>query len=90
MTKILKWLFFTALALIVLLLAAAFGLHRWVNTDDFRQRIERDASAALGVPVAVGSIQVDAWPLPAVALGNLKLQSQPPVTLERLETLLKG
>ena len=85
MKKILKWLFFTALALIVLLLAAVFGLHRWVNTEDFRQRIERDASAALGVPVAVGSIQVDAWPLPAVALGNLKLQSQPPVTLERLE-----
>lgn len=85
MRKIFKWLFFTALALIVLLLVAVFGLHRWVNTDDFRQRMERDASAALGVPVAVGSIQVDVWPLPAVALGNLQLQSKPPVTLERLE-----
>ena len=70
MIKIFKWLFFTALALIVPLLVAVFGLHRWVNTHDFRQRMERDASDALGVPVAVGSIQVDVWPLPAVALGN--------------------
>jgi hypothetical protein len=85
MTKILKWLFSAALALIVLLLAAVFGLQRWVSTDDFRQRMERDASAALGVPVAISSIQVDVWPLPAVALGNLQLQSKPPVTLERLE-----
>jgi hypothetical protein len=85
MTKIFKWLFFTALALMALLLMAIFGLHRWINTDAFRQRMERDASAALGVPVAVDSIQVDVWPLPAVALGNLRLQSTPPVTLERLE-----
>ena len=85
MTKIYKWLFFTALALMLLLLLAVLGLHRWINTDDFRQRIEHDASVALGVPVAVGSIQVAIWPLPAVALGNLTLQSKPPVTLEGLE-----
>lgn len=80
-----KWLFLSALVLTVLLLAAAFGAHRWVNTDDFRQRVERDASAALGVPVVVGSMRVDVWPVPAVALGNLKLLSKPPLTLEQLE-----
>jgi len=85
MKKTFKWLFLAALALTVLLLASVLVVHRWLNTDDFRQRLERDASAALGVPVAVGSIRVDLWPLPAVALGNLNLLSKPPITLEQLE-----
>lgn len=85
MARIFKWLVIAFLVVVLLLAALAFGLHRWVSTDDFRQRIERDASAALGVPVVIGSVQVDVWPLPAVALGGLTVQSQPPLTLERLE-----
>ena len=96
MAKTFKWLFIGLLTLVVLLAAIAFALHLWVSTGDFRQRMEREASSALGVPVVVGSISVDAWPFPAVALGGLTIQSQPPVTLERLElrprlpALLKG
>lgn len=85
MARIFKWLVVALVVVVLLLAALAFGLHRWVSTDDFRQRLEREASAALGVPVVMGSIEVDVWPLPAVALGGLTVQSQPPVTLERLE-----
>lgn len=85
MARYFKWLLWALLALVLLLGAIAFALHRWVGSDDFRQRVEREAGAALGVPVVVGSMTVDVWPLPAVAFGGLTLQSQPPVTLERLE-----
>ena len=85
MTKTIKRLLIAATALLVLLLAAVFGVHRWVNTDDFRQRLESGAAQALGVPVAVGKIRLDLWPLPAVALSDLKLHSKPAITLELLE-----
>jgi hypothetical protein len=85
MAKSFRWLLIGLLTLLVLLAALAFGLQRWVSTGDFRQRMELRASTALGVPVVVGNIAVDVWPFPAVALGDLTIQSQPPVTLERLE-----
>ncbi len=85
MARYFKWLFGALLAFVLLLAALIFALHRWVGSDDFRQRVEREAGAALGVPVVVGSMTVDVWPLPAVAFGGLTVQSQPPVTLERLE-----
>lgn len=85
MARYFKWLLWALLALVVLLAAVIFALHRWIGSDDFRQRVEREAGAALGVPVVVGSMTVDVWPLPAVAFGGLTVQSQPPVTLERLE-----
>ncbi len=85
MARYFKWLLVVLLALVLLLAAVIFALHRWVGSDDFRQRVEREAGAALGVPVVVGSMTVDVWPLPAVAFGGLTVQSQPPVTLERLE-----
>lgn len=96
MAKIFKWLVFLALGLMLLLAAVAFTLHRWVSTDDFRQRMEREASAALGVPVSLRRVAVDVWPLPAVALSGISVQSKPPITLERVEVrpqwqpLLKG
>lgn len=85
MARALKWIVAALVLLVLLMLGAAFALHRWVNTDDFRARVEREASAALGVPVKLGALSVDVWPLPAVAVDKLRLQSQPPVTLERVE-----
>lgn len=96
MAKVFKWVVFLALGLMLLLAAVAFTLHRWVSTDDFRQRVEREASAALGVPVALDRVAVDVWPLPAVALSGISVQSKPPITLGRVEVrpqwqpLLKG
>ena len=85
MTKILKWLVGLALTLVVLFAALVFVLHRWVNTDDFKQRVVQQASAALGVPVTLGSVSVDVWPVPAVALNNIQVQSSPVITVGRIE-----
>ncbi|MEP6772985.1 MAG: AsmA family protein [Polaromonas sp.] len=85
MAKIFKWLVFLALGLMVLLAVVAYTLHRWVSTDDFRQRVQREASAALGVPLTLDRVAVDIWPLPAVALSGIVVQSKPPLTLERVE-----
>jgi hypothetical protein len=85
MSKVFKWVVFLALGLMVLLAVVAFTLHRWVSTDGFRQRVEREATAALGVPVALDRVAVDVWPLPAVALSGISVQSKPPITVERVE-----
>ncbi|UUZ70220.1 hypothetical protein LP416_14450 [Polaromonas sp. P2-4] len=85
MTKLFKWLVYLALGLTLLLAAVVFTLQRWVSTDDFRQRVEREASAALGVPVTLDHVAVDVWPLPAVALSGILVQSKPALTLARVE-----
>jgi uncharacterized protein involved in outer membrane biogenesis len=85
MTRVLKWIAVALAVLVLLLMGAVLALHRWVNTDDFRQRAEGEATAALGLPVRIGRLSVDMWPLPAVAVSKLRVQSQPPVTLERVE-----
>jgi hypothetical protein len=85
MAKVFKWVVFLALGLMVLLAVVAFTLHRWVSTDGFRQRVEREATAALGVPVALDRVAVDVWPLPAVALSGISVQSKPAITVERVE-----
>ncbi|WP_341908942.1 AsmA family protein [Polaromonas sp. YR568] len=85
MTKVFKWLVIAALALMLLLAATAFTLHRWIGTDDFRGRLEREASSALGVPVALGNIAVDVWPLPAVALSGIEVKTAAPITVGRVE-----
>ncbi len=85
MTKIFKWLVALALGLVLLFAALVFALHRWVGTDDFRQRVTAEATTALGVPVALGSISVDMWPVPAVAFNEIKLQTTPAITVGRLE-----
>ncbi|MFC5521902.1 hypothetical protein [Polaromonas jejuensis] len=84
MEKVFKWLVWLALGLMVLLAAVAFTLHRWIATGGFRLRVEREASAALSVPVTLGGVAVDVWPLPAVALSGIVVQSNPPLTLGRV------
>lgn len=68
-----------------LLLLAAFALGQWTGSDGFRQRVEREATAALGVPVSLSRVAVDVFPLPAVALEGLNIQAQPALTLARVE-----
>jgi uncharacterized protein involved in outer membrane biogenesis len=85
MKRVLKWLAIAVVLFVLLLAGTALALHQWVNTNDFRQRVEREATAALGVPLKLGALSVDVWPLPAVAVDKLRLQSQPPITLERVE-----
>ncbi len=85
MVKIFKWMVFLALGLMVLLAAVIFALHRWVSTEGFVERVEREATAALGVRVDLDHVAVDVWPLPAVAVTGISVQSKPPITVERVE-----
>jgi uncharacterized protein involved in outer membrane biogenesis len=85
MPRIAKWLLALVGLLIVLLAAVAVALHLWIGTDDFRARVAREVSAAAGVPVELGGLSVDVWPLPAVAADRVLVRSQPALTLERIE-----
>src|SRR5512140_1499818 len=85
MPRFLKWLLALLLVPAVLLVAVGVTLQRWVGTDDFRDRASQRLSAALGVPVTLGAIDVAMWPLPAVALEHVRVQTRPALTLERIE-----
>lgn len=85
MAKIFKWVLVAALAAVLLLAGVALVLQGWVSSDGFRQRVEREATAVLGLPVQLGGIEVALWPLPAVALNGVRVQTKPPLTLARLE-----
>lgn len=75
-----------AVALLTLLLAGvALALQQWLRSDDFRQRVEREAAATLGVPLQLGRLSIDLWPLPAVAAEQVQLQTRPAITVERIE-----
>ena len=83
--KFIKWLWWASLAGLLLLASVAYALHRWVGTEDFRQRLQQQASGALGLPVRMGAVTVTFWPLPAVALQDVTVDAETPVTLERIE-----
>lgn len=83
-----KWLVLSLLAAMLLLGAGLFGLQHWVGTDDFRARVQVQAGDALGVPVQLGRIAVDLWPVPAVALLDAQVQTVPDLFAERVEVRL--
>lgn len=85
MNRLAKWLLALVLIPLLLLGGIAMALQHWVGSDDFRGRVNQQISSALGVPVEVGRITVDVWPLPAVGLDKVQVKSQPPLTLERIE-----
>lgn len=85
MARLVKWLGAALLLALLLLAGVAVALKYWVGSNDFRDRVAQQISAGLGVPVVLGSIKVDLWPLPAVALEQVQIRSQPPLALERVE-----
>lgn len=85
MSRFIRWFAILALVLVLLAAAAALALQRWVGSDDFRSRVEGQASAQLGLPVKLGKVDVSVFPVPAVAVENLAIQSRPAVALERVE-----
>jgi hypothetical protein len=85
MNRVLKWLAVAVAAVVVLLGAIAFALKQWIGSEDFRVRVAREISAAAGVPVELGGLSVDVWPLPAVAVDHVQVKSSPPLTFERIE-----
>ncbi len=84
MKKWMWWVTGLVVAPALMLAVIALGLQRWVHSDDFRGFVADQVSSAVGVPVELGSIDVDVWPLPAVALNHVRVLSQPPLTLERI------
>lgn len=75
-----------ALAFCVLLLGGVgVALYQWIGQDDFRERVAQQASDALGVPVRVGAIRIDWFPVPAVALDDVAVQTQPPLGAKSIE-----
>jgi uncharacterized protein involved in outer membrane biogenesis len=85
MKRFMKWLVAIVLVLVLLLAAVAVALQYWIGSEDFRGRVSQQISAALGVPVQLGHVSVDLWPLPAVGLDQVQIKSRPPLTLERIE-----
>lgn len=85
MRRILKWGAIALAVVVLLLLSVTLVLQHWVNTDDFRARVEQQAATALGVPLKLGKLSVDLFPLPAVAVDQVRVQTQPPLTVERVE-----
>ncbi|MCY7305995.1 MAG: hypothetical protein LH632_07585 [Rhodoferax sp.] len=73
------------LVLVLLVGAGLLALRRWVGGAGFMQSVQRQASAALGVETSLGKITVDLWPAPAIALLDVKIQTTPALTAERLE-----
>lgn len=77
------WLF--ALVPAALLLATVVALRVWVGSADLRERVAREASAALGVPVQVEALEFAVWPLPALALRGVVVQTRPALSVARIE-----
>jgi uncharacterized protein involved in outer membrane biogenesis len=85
MKRTLKWIAIALLVLLLLVAAGVAALQRWIGTDDFRHRLEQQAGAALGVDVTLGRLDVALWPLPAVAVDRVAVQTRPALTVERIE-----
>jgi len=85
MNRLAKWLLALVLIPLLLLGGVALALQHWVGSEDFRGRVNQQASSALGVPVVVGRVTVDVWPLPAVGMDQVQVKSAPPLTLARIE-----
>jgi hypothetical protein len=85
MVRIVKWVVAAAAMGALLLVGVAMALQQWLRTDGFRARVESQASTALGVPLKLGRLSVDLWPLPAVAAEDVRLLTRPPLTIGRVE-----
>jgi uncharacterized protein involved in outer membrane biogenesis len=85
MKRFFLWATIILASLVLLVLAAAYGLRHWIGTEDFRTRVQAQASAALGVPVKLDGLDVSVWPLPAVVVLGAEVQTRPMLALERLE-----
>jgi hypothetical protein len=85
MARLMKFFLSALLALALLLASVAGALAWWLSGDGPRERVQALASESLGVPVALSSLSLSIFPWPSVAVGELKIATQAPVTAERIE-----
>lgn len=85
MRRVVKWGAWAALLLLLMVGAALLAVQRWVSTEAFRQRVQAEAEAALGVPLRLGSVGVTLLPLPGLALEAVEVRTRQPLTVERID-----
>lgn len=85
MKRRLRWSLAAIAALLLLLAVGLVLAQRWVSTDEFRLRVEQEASTALGVPLKLTRVGVMLWPLPGIALDGAELRTRQPLKVERIE-----
>jgi hypothetical protein len=85
MSRVIKLLLSVLLALALLLAAALAALAGWLSGDGLRLQVQAAASQQWGVPVELEKISLDVWPLPALAVQGLAIQTQPRLFAQRLE-----
>jgi hypothetical protein len=85
MKRILKFLLSVLLALALLFALAAGALAWWLSGDGPRERVQALASEKLGVPVTLSQLSLSVFPWPSVAVGDVKIATQAPLTAERME-----
>jgi hypothetical protein len=85
MRRIGQWLLLSFVLTCVLLSVALFLLYRWVGTDDFRSRVQIQASEVAGREVRLQAVTVDVWPLPAVVLNRVEVATRPAIRIARIE-----
>jgi hypothetical protein len=86
MRRLIKWLAAGLLLFGLAAAAAVYSVQHWLRTDDFRGRVERQAAQALGgMPLKMDKLSVDMWPVPAIAADNVRIATNPPLTIARIE-----
>lgn len=71
--------------LVLVCLGLAWGLTQWLDSADFRARVQTQASAAVGVPVKLEGLSVRLWPQPAVAVSQLGVATRPEIRVNELQ-----
>jgi hypothetical protein len=85
MKRMTKLLLSALLALALLFGATAAALAWWLSGDGLRERAQALASEKLGVAVTLSELSLSVFPWPSVAVSDLKIATQTPLTAERME-----
>lgn len=80
-----QWWQRAAVVVALVLAGCWWGLQHWLGSDDLRQRAAMAASEAVGVPVTLGRLGLDLWPVPGLALEAVRIETRPVWTLQRVE-----
>jgi uncharacterized protein involved in outer membrane biogenesis len=84
MKTVLTWSVRAAAGVLVLGALLIWGAQQWLASPAMRARVTQDASEMLGVPVNLAQIELQFWPLPALLVRELTLQTQPTIALKQL------
>jgi hypothetical protein len=80
-----KYLLWALGALLLVLAVVLLVVQRWISSDEFRLRVEQEATAVLGVPLKLERVGLTLWPLPGVALDGVALRTRQPLKVARIE-----